>query len=329
MSPPRLELPAESTPPAAQRSRSSRRWWWVVFVGIGLSSAVAGAFLSYPPPHEIVESMWPVRTKLLGALRRNATDEAARHVAEWERLIRKLPVANILHGDSPSPSAQERTARLEEALGELREALAGDSRQVRPLAIACFELHRDCAATYRAAPPKVHEPAGEGHKHALREVGPGDAVPTVTLSIEPDFKSGWNIHIETTNFRFAPEHANGEHVPGEGHAHLYVDGRKVTRLYDDWYYLPSLPPGRHTVRVTLNTNDHYDYAVDGESIAAETTVEVGNDLELVYFGTQTGAPVSLPVIDPAADDICRQPSGLSPTTGAPASNNEPIRTTED
>jgi hypothetical protein len=63
-------------------------------------------------------------------------------------------------------------------------------------------------------------------------------------------------------------------VAGEGHAHLYIDGKKITRLYGEWYFIPSLKPGTHTIRVTLNANTHEDYAVGGKLVEDTVTVVV-------------------------------------------------------
>ena len=73
----------------------------------------------------------------------------------------------------------------------------------------------------------------------------------------PDAMAGVNLQVVATGFRWAPEHASGQAVEGEGHAHVYVDGKKVGRLYGEWMHL-SLPTGRHEVRVSLNGNDHED-----------------------------------------------------------------------
>jgi hypothetical protein len=93
------------------------------------------------------------------------------------------------------------------------------------------------------------------------------------LSATPDPLMGVNVVVETTGFRWAPERASGDHVDGEGHAHLYVDGEKVGRVYGEWLHL-QLEPGAHEIRVTLNGNDHRDYLVDGEPVEATVTVEV-------------------------------------------------------
>ncbi len=96
----------------------------------------------------------------------------------------------------------------------------------------------------------------------------------VSIKVTPDAMKGHNLIVRTRAFRFAPEHASGTHVAGEGHAHLYVDGVKQTRLYGPAFYLGDLKPGRHTIRVTLNANDHRDYRRGGKALAAQATVTV-------------------------------------------------------
>jgi hypothetical protein len=66
-------------------------------------------------------------------------------------------------------------------------------------------------------------------------------------------------------------------VPGEGHAHLYVDGDLMTMVYGPEFAMPQLEPGTHHVMVTLSTNDHLDYTVDGETISAMTNLTVENE----------------------------------------------------
>jgi hypothetical protein len=115
---------------------------------------------------------------------------------------------------------------------------------------------------------------GHGHKHHAHEaveVVDLTKAPTVQLIAEKDLKSGWNITIVTTNFAFAPDKVNTAHTEGEGHAHLYVDGQKQ-RIYCPFIHLDGLKPGRHTLRVTLNGNDHREYAVKGQNV--EDTVVI-------------------------------------------------------
>lgn len=103
--------------------------------------------------------------------------------------------------------------------------------------------------------------------HELMDISDWDDIPTIDVIVHADPKSGWNLQIVTTNYRFAPESASLDHVDGEGHAHLYIDGEKITRLYGEWYHLPELSPGQHEIIVSLSSNNHNDYAIAGEIIS--------------------------------------------------------------
>lgn len=118
------------------------------------------------------------------------------------------------------------------------------------------------------------EPANSHHHHheGMEVTG---AVPTVDISVFEDSTSGYNVQITTTNFRFAPEHVGQSHQSGEGHAHIYVDDIKVSRVYGEWYYLGlNLEPGNHTISVDLNTNDHMALLHNGEPIADSEVITV-------------------------------------------------------
>ncbi|MGI6125774.1 MAG: ZIP family metal transporter [Planifilum sp.] len=125
---------------------------------------------------------------------------------------------------------------------------------------------------HHAAPPAAG--AAGHHHHAPVEVAEGSPVPAVELIVTPDEAGGWNIHVATSRFRFAPERVNQGHRPGEGHAHLYVNGRKIARLYASWFHLDSLPPGTHTLRVELNSNDHRPLMHQGQIIEDTVTLTV-------------------------------------------------------
>lgn len=116
--------------------------------------------------------------------------------------------------------------------------------------------------------------AGETHAHKTLVIPPGQPVPTVSLEVKPDAMSGWNLQVKVTNFTFAPERVNTKGIATEGHAHLYIDGKKVTRLYSPWYYLGNLSPGQHTITVTLNGNGHEDLIYNGKPIQATQVIQV-------------------------------------------------------
>lgn len=106
------------------------------------------------------------------------------------------------------------------------------------------------------APPAMDH---SQHMHAHGQglvIEPGPAAPTLALEVTADPVAGWNLRLATTGFVFAAERAGETHVPGEGHAHIYVNGLKVARAYGNWFHLESLPSGLVEIEVTLNSNDH-------------------------------------------------------------------------
>lgn len=111
------------------------------------------------------------------------------------------------------------------------------------------------------------------------DMGSGDTHPaptgmSVSIKLKKDAMKGHNLFVTTKKFRWAPEHASGKHVKGEGHAHLMIDGVKVTRLYGSAYYLGDLKPGKHTVTVELNGNDHLPYVRGEKKLAASKAITV-------------------------------------------------------
>lgn len=115
-----------------------------------------------------------------------------------------------------------------------------------------------------------------GHmKHGeMLSVPAGPTAPTLKMMVMPDPASGWNLHIMTENFRFAPENASRDHVDGEGHAHVYVNGEKIARHYAAWMHISGLTPGENVIAVSLNANDHRDLGVDGVPLRVEQTITV-------------------------------------------------------
>lgn len=138
-----------------------------------------------------------------------------------------------------------------------------------PLSRTAFSAHYEMSVS--AAPMPMM------HAHQPIDVSTWPSVPSVSIVANPDAMAGWNLEIKTTNFRFAPEHASGAVLPNEGHAHLMVDGKKLARVYGNWFHIPkeaALTSGVHEVHVTLNANDHSDLGVNGGIVEAKTTVVV-------------------------------------------------------
>ena len=119
----------------------------------------------------------------------------------------------------------------------------------------------------------AHDMHGPG---AVYDVAPGEPAPELSLAVYPlSDDGGYRVIVETANFVFfQPEGDLAPHAAGQGHGHLYLNGLKLQRMYGPEATIGALPPGSHIVRVTLNTNDHFAYAVNGESVTAQAAVEV-------------------------------------------------------
>ena len=119
-----------------------------------------------------------------------------------------------------------------------------------------------------------HGGADHARMHGQPIALAAEEAPSLAIRVTPDPMSGHNLFVETEGFAFAPQNASGANQPGEGHAHVYVNGAKIGRLYGPWLHLPDLPKGEVTVEVTLNANDHRPLAVNGAPITAREVLTV-------------------------------------------------------
>ena len=116
------------------------------------------------------------------------------------------------------------------------------------------------------------------HQHGNAREIQGAAAPSLELRAVADSAGGYNLQLLVDNFRFSPENIGRATEAIEGHAHLYVNGQKKSRLYGPWFHLPEewLQPGENIVRVTLNDNRHAPWTSDGRMIAAEIRLSHGS-----------------------------------------------------
>ena len=89
------------------------------------------------------------------------------------------------------------------------------------------------------------------------------------------------MHVVTSNFVWRPELASLKHTPGEGHAHVFLDGRKIMRIYNEWFHLNtyqfSTRSGEQLLSIEFVGNDHAPYTIDGLPVGAEQIVDVPRD----------------------------------------------------
>jgi cytochrome oxidase assembly protein ShyY1 len=75
--------------------------------------------------------------------------------------------------------------------------------------------------------------------------------------------------------------ASMKHVPGEGHAHVFLDGRKIMRIYNQWFHLNtyqfSTKAGEQLLSIEFVGNDHAPYTIAGLPVGTEQIVDVPGD----------------------------------------------------
>lgn len=94
----------------------------------------------------------------------------------------------------------------------------------------------------------------------------------MTVTPQPD-GPGWDLALDVQNFTFFKP-ADGEMMdtPGQGHAHLYLNGLKLGRLYQPTATIGALLPGTYDVRVGLNSNMHKPIMADGVPVSAQAQI---------------------------------------------------------
>ena len=112
------------------------------------------------------------------------------------------------------------------------------------------------------------------HSHSMLAVDNWSVKPTIIAEIHKDPVGGWNLNLQTTNFTYNAAAAGLENKQGEGHAHVYVNGMKLARIYGDWFHIGALPQGHNLILVTLNANDHSSLMHSGAMLEHELMVMV-------------------------------------------------------
>ena len=124
------------------------------------------------------------------------------------------------------------------------------------------------------ATPDSDQSREHDHGDSAPETLVSDNPVSVSIAAEVDAQGRVDVAIASDGLRFAPELVDQGHTPGAGHAHIYVDGEKLGRVFESGYSIDGLSPGEHEIRVSLNTNDHREMVYDGRIVEDTVTVTV-------------------------------------------------------
>ena len=120
-----------------------------------------------------------------------------------------------------------------------------------------------------------HSNMDHGSKdHSPVDIPSGSHAPTLAIVLHKDTMSGINLEIQTTNFTFSPQTVNQSDITGAGHAHVYANGKKLSRVYGNWFHIAGLPSGENTIMVELNANSHGVIQVDGTPLQDTQTIMI-------------------------------------------------------
>lgn len=119
--------------------------------------------------------------------------------------------------------------------------------------------------------------------HGTIEVSTGARVPEVGAELYADVMDGYNLQLMVKHFEIIPPIkkllASASGALLEGHAHLYVNGVKVQRVYGRYLHLPEklFRPGINTITVSLNDHKHATWTVKEVEIQTTLTIHVGRE----------------------------------------------------
>ena len=111
--------------------------------------------------------------------------------------------------------------------------------------------------------------------HPGHKIEANKPYPSVNLEIYEDNIDGYNLFIKLENFILTPMDVGKKNKSNSGHIHLYVNDIKIGRVYSNWFHIP----GRYfnlkenIIRITLNSNLHDSFAINGNPIESEIKVK--------------------------------------------------------
>lgn len=105
----------------------------------------------------------------------------------------------------------------------------------------------------QVTPEKTASPAAP-----TQEPGRPDPGMEVTYSLQGD---DLQLKLTVTNFSFSLENMGKENKFGEGHVHLYLDGKKVAKIFEPEFTYKDIKAGTHEVVIELAHNNHESYGV--------------------------------------------------------------------
>ncbi len=138
-----------------------------------------------------------------------------------------------------------------------------------------------------AAHPNSDDLAHTHHHHGSKAVPTSVTDACFTTEIAVDGKAGFNLRLNAKGFRFqAPVKSwqPKEISAYSGHAHLLVNGTKITRIYGEYFFLSTshLKKGLNTLKLILASDEHENWMFGEEQVQAVVTLDTRKENPVVH-----------------------------------------------
>lgn len=133
-----------------------------------------------------------------------------------------------------------------------------------------------------SAQERARSGAAMDHSHLPIAAPTGAPAPALSLQLSPDAMSGYNLRLILENFSMMPppfglsdmadmmRDSTDKNGVIEGHAHLYINGTKIQRLYGRDAHLPAnlFRSGINQITVSINNHGHMYWTFDERQVLA-------------------------------------------------------------
>jgi len=135
----------------------------------------------------------------------------------------------------------------------------------------------------------IDKMAGMDHSHMPIEIPAGFEHPKFELVLSKDKKDGFNLHLNLQDFNIgSPDEKNIDVEIANnilnGHAHLYINSKKIQRIYGLDVHLPNkyFNDGVNQVMISLNSHDHMIWTYKNKQVLASMIVQPNKKKFLTY-----------------------------------------------
>jgi hypothetical protein len=136
---------------------------------------------------------------------------------------------------------------------------------------------------------KTAKPGKMDHSHMPVSVPKNVAPMALSLQLSEDAMSGYNLKLQTQRYVLTPPPAGlgmaqlmGAAIDERsgyltGHAHLYINGEKIQRVYGSDVHLPAslFKAGINSISLTLNNHGHMYWTIDDKKVVSTLHIDNG------------------------------------------------------